>query len=160
MAHLPAHQVAQLKFNRVVTFPGHHQLLKMEGPKNISFIAFFIFFLYPFPIDCFVALFLSPLFVHWDIQTFSVTYTVTFLDTFLKNKPWTNGEIMCKIFEHFALPADPVIGFIQPGSTQFKDSTILAPKLSDPPFWWKSNSTPSKTGSSLPIPDQLIFCTI
>jgi len=90
MAHLPAHQVAQLKFNRVVTFPGHHQLLKMEGPKNISFIAFFIFFLYPFPIDCFVALFLSPLFVHWDIQTFSVTYTVTFLDTYFPQKQTLN----------------------------------------------------------------------
>ncbi len=44
---------------------------------------------------------------------------------------------------------DPVIGFIQPGSTQFKDSTILVPKLADPPFWWKSNSTPSKSGSGL-----------
>ncbi len=28
-----------------------------------------------------------------------------------------------------------------------KDCAILAPKLADPPFWWKSNSTPSKTGS-------------
>jgi hypothetical protein len=29
--------------------------------------------------------------------------------------------ISCKIFEHFALQVDPVIGFIQPGSTPFKD---------------------------------------
>ncbi len=34
------------------------------------------------------------------------------------------------------------IGFIQPGSTPFKDLAILAPKLADPPSWWKSNSTP------------------
>jgi hypothetical protein len=44
----------------------------------------------------------------------------------------------------------PVIGFIQPGSTLFKNSAILVPKLTDPPFWWKSNSTPSKSGSGLP----------
>jgi hypothetical protein len=37
---------------------------------------------------------------------------------------------------------DPVIEFIQPRSTPFKDSTILAPKLADPPFWWKSNFHP------------------
>ncbi len=66
----------------------------------------------------------------------------------------------CKIFEHFALQVDPVIGFIQPGSTPFKDNTILVPKLADSPFWWKSNSTPSKSASSLPDLDQLIFCTI
>ncbi len=42
---------------------------------------------------------------------------------------------------------DPVIEFIQLGSTPFKDSAILAPKLADPPFWWKSNPTPSKSGS-------------
>jgi len=53
----------------------------------------------------------------------------------------------CKIFEHFALQVDPVIEFIQPGSTPFKDSTILVPKLADPPFWWNGISTPSKTGS-------------
>ncbi len=40
----------------------------------------------------------------------------------------------CKIFEHFALQEDPVIGFIQPRSTSFKDSAILVPKLADPPF--------------------------
>ncbi len=68
--------------------------------------------------------------------------------------------ISCKIFERFALQVDPVTEFIQPGSTPFKVSTILVPKLADPPFCWKSNSTPSKTGSSLPDPDQLIFCTI
>ncbi len=55
---------------------------------------------------------------------------------------------------------DPAIGFIQPGSTNFKDSTTLAPKLADPPFWWKSNSTPSKSGSGLPNLDRLICCTI
>ncbi len=69
-------------------------------------------------------------------------------------------QLSCKIFEHFALQVDPVIGFIQPGSTPFKESAILVPKLSDPPFWWKSNSTPSKSGSGLPDLDQLIFCTI
>jgi hypothetical protein len=68
--------------------------------------------------------------------------------------------ISCKIFEHFALQVDPVIEFIQPRSTPFNDSTILAPKLADLPIWWKSNSTPSKTGSSVPDPDQHIFCTI
>jgi hypothetical protein len=57
--------------------------------------------------------------------------------------------ISCKIFEQ----VDPVIEFIQPGSPPFKDIAILAPKLADSPFWWKSNSTPSKTGSSLPDPD-------
>jgi hypothetical protein len=66
----------------------------------------------------------------------------------------------CKIFEHFALQVDPVTGLIQTKSTLFKDSTILAPKLADPTFWWKSNSSPSKSGSSLPDPDQLIFCII
>jgi hypothetical protein len=68
--------------------------------------------------------------------------------------------VSCKIFERFALQVDPVIGFIQSRSTPFKDSTILVPKLADPPFWWKSNSTPSKSGSGLPDQDQLIFCTI
>ncbi len=61
--------------------------------------------------------------------------------------------VSCKIFKHFALQVDPEIGFIQPGSTPFKDSAILVPKLADPPFWWKSYSAPSKTGSSLPDPD-------
>jgi hypothetical protein len=55
--------------------------------------------------------------------------------------------ISCKIFEYFALEVDPVIEFIQLGSTPFKDSTILVPKLADPNFRWKSNSTPSKSGS-------------
>ncbi len=66
-------------------------------------------------------------------------------------------NLSCKIFEHFALQVDPVIGFRQPRSTPFKDSTILAPKLADPSFWWKSNSTPSKSGSGLPDMDRLIF---
>ncbi len=38
------------------------------------------------------------------------------------------------MFEHFALQVDPVIEFIQLGSTPFKDSAILALKLADPPF--------------------------
>ncbi len=46
------------------------------------------------------------------------------------------------IFEHFALQVDPIIEFLQPGSTPFKDSTILVPKLADPPFWWKSLTPP------------------
>ncbi len=56
-------------------------------------------------------------------------------------------HISCKIFEYFALQVDPVIEFIQLGSTPFKDSAILTSKLADPPFWWKSNSTPFKSGS-------------
>ncbi len=56
-----------------------------------------------------------------------------------------------KIFEYFALQVDPVIEFIQLGSTPFKDSAILVQKLGDPPFQWKSNSTHSKTGSSFLI---------
>jgi len=63
--------------------------------------------------------------------------------------------LSCKTFEHFALQVDPVIEFIQLGSTQFKDSAILVPKLADPPIWWKSNSTPSKSGSSSPDLDRL-----
>ncbi len=51
-------------------------------------------------------------------------------------------SLSCKIFEHFALQVDPVEGFIQPGSTQFKSSATLAPKLADPPFWWKSLAPP------------------
>ncbi len=58
--------------------------------------------------------------------------------------------LSCKIFEHFALQVDLVNEFIQPGSTPFKDSAILVPKLANPPFWWNSNPTPYKTGSSLP----------
>ncbi len=69
-------------------------------------------------------------------------------------------HISCKIFEYFALQVDPVIEFIQLRSTPFKDSTIFAPKLADPPFRWKSNSTPSEYGSGLPDPDRLICCTI
>jgi hypothetical protein len=69
-------------------------------------------------------------------------------------------QISCKIFWHFALQVDPVIEFIQLGSTPFKDSAILVPKLTDPPFQWKSNSTLSKSGSDLPDPHQLICCTI
>ena len=61
--------------------------------------------------------------------------------------------LSCQIFEHFALQVDPVIEFIQLGSTPFKDSAILVPELADPPFWWKRNSTSSKSGSSLPDPD-------
>jgi hypothetical protein len=53
---------------------------------------------------------------------------------------------------------DPAIGFIQPGSTHFKDSATLVPKLADPPSWWKSNSTPS--GLGLPDPVWLICYTI
>ncbi len=68
--------------------------------------------------------------------------------------------ISCKIFEHFALQVDTVIEFIQIKSTPFKGSATLVPKLADPPFWWKSNSTPSKSGSGLPDPDQLKCCTI
>ncbi len=71
-----------------------------------------------------------------------------------------SSQVSCKIFEHFALQVDPVIGFVQLGSTPFKDSTILAPNLAKPPFWWKSNSTPSKPGSGLPDLDRLVFCTI
>jgi hypothetical protein len=69
--------------------------------------------------------------------------------------------LSCSIFEHFGLQVDTLIGLIQPGSTPFKDNdAILAPKLADSPFWWKSNSTPSKPGSGFPDPDQLIFCTV
>ena len=64
------------------------------------------------------------------------------------------------LFKHFAVQVDPVTEFIQLGSTLFKDSAILVPKLADPPFWWKSDSTPSKSGSSLPDLDPLICCTI
>ncbi len=63
---------------------------------------------------------------------------------------WKCHQYSCKIFEHFALQLDPVIEFIQLRSTPFKDNTILVPKLAHPPFWWKSNSTPSKSGSVLP----------
>ncbi len=41
-----------------------------------------------------------------------------------------------------------------------KDGATFVPKLADPPFCWKSNSTTSKTGSHLTDLDQLIFCTI
>ncbi len=51
-------------------------------------------------------------------------------------------NLSCKIFEHFALQVDPVIEFLQLGSTPFKDSTILVPKLADPPFWLKSLNPP------------------
>jgi hypothetical protein len=68
--------------------------------------------------------------------------------------------VSCKIFEHFALQVDPVIEFIQHGYTPFKDSAIMAPKLADPPFWWKINSTSFKSGSGLPDPDGLVFCII
>ncbi len=68
--------------------------------------------------------------------------------------------VSCNIFEHFALQVDPVIGFMQPRSTPLKDRAILAPKLADQPFWWKSNSIPSKSGSGLPDPDRIIFYTI
>ncbi len=37
--------------------------------------------------------------------------------------------LSCKIFEYFALQVDPVIEIIQPRSTPYKDSAILAPKL-------------------------------
>jgi hypothetical protein len=53
-----------------------------------------------------------------------------------------------RYFELFALQVDQVIEFLQLGSIPFKDSATLAPKLADPPFWWKSNSTPSKSGSA------------
>ncbi len=72
----------------------------------------------------------------------------------------TQIDVSCKISEHFALQVDPVIGFIQLGSTPFKVSPILVPKLADPPLWWKSNYTHYKSGSGLPDPDWLIFCTI
>ncbi len=60
-------------------------------------------------------------------------------------------NVSCKIFEYFAEQVDPVNEFIQLRSTPFKNSTILVPKLADPPFQWKSNSTPSKTGSGFLI---------
>jgi hypothetical protein len=48
----------------------------------------------------------------------------------------------CKIFEHFVLQVDPVLELLQLRSIPFKDRTILAPKLADPPFWWKSLTPP------------------
>ncbi len=68
--------------------------------------------------------------------------------------------VSCKIFKHLSLQVDPVIKFVQLRSTPFKDSAILVPKLADPPFRCKSNSTPSKSGSGLPDPNRLICCTI
>ncbi len=50
-------------------------------------------------------------------------------------KPTQLFPLSCKIFEHFALQVDPVIEFLQLGTTPFKDSAVLAPKLTDPPFW-------------------------
>ncbi len=55
---------------------------------------------------------------------------------------FTSMAVSCKIFEHFALQVDPVIGFIQLRSTHFKDSATLVPKLSDPPLWWGSLTQP------------------
>ncbi len=72
----------------------------------------------------------------------------------------TDFVVSCKIFEHSAVHVDPVIEFIQLRSSPFKDSTILAPKLAKRCFWRKSNSAPSKSGSGLPDPDQLIYCTV
>jgi hypothetical protein len=37
--------------------------------------------------------------------------------------------VSCKIFEHFALQADPVTEFIKLRYAPFKESTTLAPKL-------------------------------
>jgi hypothetical protein len=60
----------------------------------------------------------------------------------MKRLVYEMSGLSCKIFEHFALQVDPVIKFLKLGSTPFKDSTILAPKLADQPFWWKSLTPP------------------
>ncbi len=66
-------------------------------------------------------------------------------------------NLSCKIFEHFALQADPVTEFVKLGSIPFKDGTTLAPKLV---FRFEEAAPPPlNTGSSKPNPDQLIFCT-
>ncbi len=64
--------------------------------------------------------------------------------------PWPFARYHVRYLSTALLQVDPVIGFIQPGSTPFKDRTIWVPKLADPPFWWKSNSTPYKSGSGVP----------
>jgi len=65
---------------------------------------------------------------------------------YMKDLLWvlifTSMAVSCKIFEHFALQVDPVIGIIQLRSTHFKDSATLVPKLVDPPLWWGSLTRP------------------
>jgi hypothetical protein len=53
-------------------------------------------------------------------------------------------NVSCKMFEYFVVQVDSVNEFIQLRFTPFKNSAILVPKLADPPFRWKSNSTPLK----------------
>ncbi len=99
--------------------------------------------------------------VNYDRKTFSTGHWKFLTRANVTNRVKHNSLLLlCKIFEHFPLQVDSVIEFIQLGSTPFKDSAILAPILADPPFWCKSYSTPSKSGSGLPDPDHLIFCTI
>ncbi len=72
----------------------------------------------------------------------------------------TNKHVSCRIFEHFALQTDSVTEFIKLGSALFKEVPLWHQSQLDPLSFWRSSSTLSKTGSSKPDQDPLIFCTI
>ncbi len=71
-----------------------------------------------------------------------------------KSKCWYSNNCL-----HFLKCVVPLSSY-NSDQLHSKDGTTLAPKLADPPFCWKSSSSPFKSGSSLPDPDGLIFCTI
>jgi hypothetical protein len=56
------------------------------------------------------------------------------------------------IFEHFDLQVDPVIKFIQLGSTPFKRQHHFGAKTSQFAFLVEKQLHPYKTGSGLPDP--------
>jgi hypothetical protein len=75
-----------------------------------------------------------------DTQRYDISYTlVLVLPTILLLRLIVS---IMSLVDQFALQVDPVIEFLQLGSTPFKDSTFLAPKLANPPFWWKSLTPP------------------
>ncbi len=51
-------------------------------------------------------------------------------------------QLSCKIFEHFALQVDPVIGFVPPGSAPFKKV----------PFWCQNQLIHLSGGKATPPP--------
>jgi hypothetical protein len=153
-----------LSMNKLITSSEFDHWSNLQTKQNtlaatlyLSLVSFPHSFLRPFHLFTHTVFTLNNEFIKCEISSMNKLITSNqhspHLRFYMKDLLWvlifTSMAVSCKIFEHFALQVDPVIGFIQPGSTPFKDSTILAPKLADPPFWWKSNSTPPpKSGSS------------
>jgi hypothetical protein len=96
--------------------------------------------------------FIFPIIYNFLVCILNVRIDITLLSSII--------FLSCKIFEHFAFQVDPLIEFIQPGSTPFKDNHFGAKTSRSTFLVEKQLHLPPKTGSGFPNLDWLIFCTI